>query len=75
MVALGAHPLVIQRRVGHASVSATMDVYGAILPEVDATVATGLGRLLGPDGGGELQTPRAQSAPNTGPDLDDAGAT
>jgi integrase len=75
MVALGAHPLVIQRRVGHASVSTTMDVYGAILPEVDATVATGLGRLLGPDGGGELQTPRAQSAPKSGPDLDDAEAT
>jgi integrase len=46
MVATGAHPLVIQRRVGHASVSTTMDVYGQVLPEVDERVAKGLGALF-----------------------------
>jgi integrase len=33
MVAAGAHPLVIQHRIGHASVSTTMDIYGQVLPE------------------------------------------
>jgi integrase len=47
MVAAGAHPLVIQRRVGHASVSTTMDVYGQVLPEVDERVARDLGALFG----------------------------
>jgi integrase len=46
MVAAGAHPLVIQRRIGHASVSTTMDIYGQVLPEVDERVAQGLGALF-----------------------------
>jgi integrase len=51
MVAAGSHPLVIQRRVGHASVSTTMDVYGQVLPEVDERVARDLGALFSPSMG------------------------
>jgi integrase len=46
MVAAGAQPLVIQRRIGHASVSTTMDIYGQVLPEVDERVARDLGALF-----------------------------
>jgi integrase len=53
MVGAGAHPLVIQRRVGHASMSTTMDVYGEVLPELDERVARDLGALFhGPCGVG-----------------------
>jgi integrase len=46
MIELGAHPRVIQQRLGHASVRTTLDVYGAVLPSVDENVSTGLGSLL-----------------------------
>ena len=46
MIELGAHPRVIQQRMGHASVRTTLDVYGRVLPAVDDAVTTGLGDLL-----------------------------
>lgn len=46
MIQLGAHPRLIQQRLGHASVRTTMDVYGEVLPEVDDRLTTGLGDLL-----------------------------
>ena len=46
MIELGAHPRVIQQRLGHASVRTTLDVYGRVLPEVDDRVTAGLGDLV-----------------------------
>ena len=46
MIALGYQPAVIQKRMGHASISTTMDVYGHLLPSVDEAVADGLERMF-----------------------------
>jgi integrase len=64
MIALGAHPRVIQRRAGHASYRTTMDVYGRVLPDVDEDVGAGLGAVVAPT----TSTPRVHSVSNPGPD-------
>ncbi len=46
MIELGAHPRVIQQRMGHSSIRTTFDVYGSVLPAVDEAVTAGLGELL-----------------------------
>ena len=46
MIELGAHPRVIQQRLGHASGRTTIDAYGRVLPEVDDRVTAGLGDLV-----------------------------
>jgi integrase len=51
MIELGTHPRVMQQRLGHASIRTTMDVYGSVLPEVDAEVTRGLDQLLRPSRG------------------------
>jgi hypothetical protein len=60
MVALGADPLVFQRRTGHYSVRTGMDIYGHILTEVDERVAAGLAPSWGPVSWGP--GPRVKSA-------------
>jgi integrase len=42
MIALGYQPAVIQKRMGHASIRTTLDVYGHLLPSADEAVADGL---------------------------------
>lgn len=46
MIALGYQATVIQKRMGHASICTTMDVYGHLLPSADEAVADGLERLF-----------------------------
>jgi Phage integrase family len=46
MIELGAHPRVMQQRLGHASVRTTLDVYGRVLPTVDDAVTEGLTGLI-----------------------------
>ncbi len=41
-IAQGAHPLVIWDRLGHASITVTMDTYGGLFPSLDEAVADGL---------------------------------
>lgn len=50
MIALGYQPVVIQKRMGHASIRTTMDVYGHLLPSADEAVADGLGTLFAAEG-------------------------
>jgi integrase len=38
----GANPLLVQRRLGHASISITLGTYGHLFPEADEAVADGL---------------------------------
>lgn len=45
MIACGYSPAIIQKRLGHANIATTMDVYGHLLPSADAAVADGLERL------------------------------
>jgi hypothetical protein len=46
MIALNAHPRVVQRWVGHASIRTTFDLYGSVLPEVDEGITTGPTQML-----------------------------
>ena len=48
MIELGAHPRVIQQRMGHSSIRTTFDAYGSVLPSVDEAVTAALGDLLRP---------------------------
>lgn len=47
-VATGAHPKVIQVRMGHASISVTLDRYGHLFPESDGGLADDLDALRRP---------------------------
>jgi integrase len=42
MVASNAHPKLIQSRLGHSSITVTLDTYGHLLPSLDAEVSDGL---------------------------------
>jgi integrase len=42
----GAHPKAIQARMGHSSISVTLDRYGHLYPEMDGEIADGLDVLV-----------------------------
>ena len=42
LVAQGAHPMAIKERLGHSSITVTLDQYGHLLPVIDETLAEGL---------------------------------
>jgi integrase len=42
LIAEGAHPLVVKERLGHSSITVTMDRYGHLFPELDEAVTTRL---------------------------------
>ena len=44
----GANPKVVSERLGHASVSITLDTYSHVLPSLQADAAAGLERMLQP---------------------------
>jgi hypothetical protein len=37
-----AHPIAIRERLGHSSITVTMDTYGGLFPRLDEAIATGL---------------------------------
>jgi integrase len=39
MIAQGGHPKAIQARMGHASISTTLNVYGSLFPSLDVELA------------------------------------
>jgi integrase len=41
-IAQGAHPLTIKERLGHSSITVTMDRYGKLFPSLDEALARGL---------------------------------
>jgi integrase len=51
MLTKGAHPKVVQERLGHSSIALTLDTYSHVIPSMQEDVAAILDRLLG----GELQ--------------------
>lgn len=55
----------VQKRLGHAQASTTMNIYGRAMPENDDGAAGVLGRLLGPMSG----APPAQEPPPPAPEL------
>ena len=42
VIAQNVHPKVIQSRLGHSSITVTMDTYGHLLPSLNQEVAEGL---------------------------------
>jgi integrase len=44
-ISVGAHPKVIQQRLGHSSIKTTLDVYGHLLPKLDVALADALDEL------------------------------
>ena len=42
LVAQGAHPMAIKERLGHSSITVTLDQYGHLLPAIDEALAGGL---------------------------------
>jgi len=42
-IAAGAHPKAIQSRMGHSSISVTLDRYGHLFPELDEAIAEAFG--------------------------------
>lgn len=49
LIALGVNAPVIQKRMGHASIRTTIDVYGHLLPSADEAVADQLGSMWAVD--------------------------
>lgn len=45
-IATGAHPLAIKERLGHSSITVTMDRYGGLLPSLDEAIADGLDSMI-----------------------------
>jgi integrase len=45
-IAQGAHPLAIRDRLGHSSITVTMDTYGGLFPSLDEAIAEGLDGVL-----------------------------
>jgi integrase len=45
-IAQGAHPMAIKERLGHASITTTLDRYGGLFPRLDETIAEGLDAVL-----------------------------
>lgn len=54
----GAHPKAIQARMGHASITTTLDRYGHLFPEMDEQIAVELDELR--------RRARADASPSTG---------
>ena len=49
LLAQGIHPKVVQERLGHSSISVTMDVYSHVLPSIQNEAVDALDRHFGPD--------------------------
>ena len=45
-IADGAHPKAIQARMGHCSITVTLDRYGHLFPELDEAIAAAFGERL-----------------------------
>ena len=45
-IAEGAHPKAIQTRMGHSSITVTLDRYGHLFPELDEAIAVSFGERL-----------------------------
>jgi integrase len=45
-IAEGAHPVAIKERLGHSSITVTMDRYGKLFPSLDEAIAEGLDVVL-----------------------------
>lgn len=54
-IAQGAHPLAIKERLGHSSITVTMDRYGGLFPRLEEAIAEGLDGALRVSLAGQLR--------------------
>jgi integrase len=47
LLSAGVNPKVVQERLGHASVTLTLQTYSHVLPNIQKDAAITLGKLLG----------------------------
>ena len=59
-IAQGAHPMAIKERLGHASITTTLDRYGGLFPSLDRDIATGLDSMLADSMAVTLPTPSVE---------------
>jgi integrase len=57
LIAENVHPRVIQARLGHASITETMDTYGPLFPDSDELTSAALDRLFSSDAGEPCEAP------------------
>jgi integrase len=48
-ISLGAHPRAIQERLGHASITTTIGIHGALFPSLDEDLAARMDEQRGAD--------------------------
>jgi integrase len=58
----GAHIEAIKQRLGHSSIRVTSDVYGALLPTVDASVTSNIEQLFSTSRGLTAASEKVSSA-------------
>ena len=46
MLKQGTHPKIVQERLGHATISTTLDLYSHVIPGIQQAAAEGFGKLL-----------------------------
>ncbi len=77
LVAQGAHPLAIKERLGHCSITVTLDQYGHLLPSLDEALTEGLESTYREAAEDSLRTADYRAARASGaasiPDLRDYG--
>ncbi len=52
LLAAGEHPEVVAERLGHSSITVTLDIYSAVLPNMQREAVERLARLMDRQGGG-----------------------
>ena len=62
LLAENVHPKIMQERLGHHSISVTMDIYSHLMPNMQAEAAAKLDAVLGAAKKPSLRTNRAQIA-------------
>ncbi|HZT97414.1 MAG TPA: site-specific integrase [Chloroflexota bacterium] len=60
LIAQGAHPRAIMERMGHSSITVTLNTYGHLLPKIDEALTDGLEEMYQ---SAEAQRPARQRAP------------
>jgi integrase len=54
-IAQGAHPLAIKERLGHSSITVTMDTYGGLFPHLEEAIGAGLDQVFRVTAAGPLR--------------------
>jgi integrase len=61
-IAQGAHPLAIKERLGHSSITVTMDRYGGLFPRLEEAIGEGLDDVLRESLAGPMRDQRGTTA-------------